>query len=80
MNKYWTRQEGSAAFGGYEYRVTTNGETIQVQERSPNSNSFITKLEMSVAEYEEAQRDWHQDDVNFKYIDPGRIAGLLNGY
>ncbi len=38
----------NAAFGGYQYRVTSNGETVNYQEMSPRASSYRTRASESV--------------------------------
>ena len=34
----------NSAFGGFEYKITTDGKTAHVLERSPESSSFVIVL------------------------------------
>lgn len=79
MAKWWIRQMGSAALGGYEFDVYTDGEVVKIRQRSPLGNSFKVKRIMTVSQYESAQQDWHSNDRNWFVVDPRVLCNLIDG-
>jgi hypothetical protein len=65
------------AYGGYSYRATSNGETVHIQERSPSSGSYRTKLKLTTEEWEEYVERNGLDDP-YRNTNPAPIAYLAN--
>ena len=51
---YRTIKTYTSAFGGYSYRVTTNGATVHFQRRAAGTSTFRTFYCMSVGAWEKA--------------------------
>lgn len=62
----------TSAFGGFEYKITTDGETAHVLERSPESNSFVIVLRERMADIKGLLDRLEADG------DPGRIARYID--
>ena len=43
----------TSLLGGYAYRVTSDGETVSYQERTPNSARFVTRATESKARFDQ---------------------------
>ena len=52
MKAFKTIKAFSSAFGGYAYRVTSDGETVNYQERMPSATRFVTRATESYAAFE----------------------------
>ena len=51
---YRTIKTFTTALGGYSYRVTSNGEKVNLQRRAAGTSTFRTFHSMTAAEWEEA--------------------------
>lgn len=41
-----------STLGGFAYRVTSNGNTVSYQEKTPESTSFVTRATEGLAEFQ----------------------------
>ncbi len=53
----------NTAFGGCEYRATSNGETVNIQRKKSGNKSFKTELKMTTAEYQDFAEEAGINDV-----------------
>lgn len=51
---YRTIKTFTSAFGGFSYRVTSNGQEVHLQRRAAGTESFRTFHTMNAAEWEKA--------------------------
>lgn len=51
-NTYKTIYRPGTAYGGYEYRVTGNGETVHIQQRKGGCISFKTQRTLTQSEWD----------------------------
>jgi len=64
----------NTAFGGYEYRVTSDGTTVNVQERKSGSVKFKTKRVLTTSEWH-AIKEENFDSYN---NNPAVLSRLAN--
>jgi hypothetical protein len=64
----------NTALGGYEYRVTSDGTTANVQERKSGSQKFVTKRVLTMSEWN-AIKEQNFDSYN---NNPAVLSRLVN--
>jgi len=76
---YRTIHTCESALGGFEFRVTSNGLRVNVQERSPQAQTFRTVITLSAAEWETevATRDL---DSPYGGRSPCRIRDMIDDH
>jgi hypothetical protein len=67
----------NVAFRGYSYRVTANNHVAHIQEKTPRSNRFVTKVKLSRAHFD-ALAD--KLDLYSAYDrNPAKLWGIIEG-
>ena len=75
MAKFKTIFENKSLFGGYAFRVTSDGETVNLQSRAPGNKSFKTEVTMPRSEFDSfADEKGLYDPAN---DDPGTLSRLI---
>ena len=64
MSKFTTIKELNASSKGWDFRATCNGEIVRVQNKKTDSSRFVTKLNLTVKEFNE-----YADEVSIHYMD-----------
>ena len=64
MSKFTTIKELNASSKGWDFRATCNGEIVHVQNKKTDSSRFVTKLNLTVKEFNE-----YADEVSIDYMD-----------
>ena len=67
----------NSAFGGYEYRVTSDGKTVNYQERTPTSGTFRTVKRETRQEFDDFANEVGLYCEN--YDNPATIASRIYG-
>lgn len=68
----------NVAFGGYCYRVTANNQFAHIQEKTPQSTRFITKVKLSRVNFD-ALAEKH-DLYNVYDQNPAKLARFIALY
>lgn len=64
MSKFTTIKELNESLKGWDFRATCNGEIVHVQNKKTDSSRFVTKLNLTVKEFNE-----YADEVSIDYMD-----------
>jgi hypothetical protein len=68
----------NVAFGGYCYRVTANKQVAHIQEMTPRSNRYVTRVRLSRVEFDAVAEEY--DLYNVYDQNPAKFASLIALY
>jgi hypothetical protein len=68
----------NVAFGGYCYRVTANNQVAHIQEMTPRSNRYVTRVKLSRAEFDALADE--RDLYNVYDQNPAKLWHLIEQF